>query len=148
MSGPIELIEAAPPLVNDGEQADDVFLYGFDLTNPPATGPQKAIIYGFCFQGHCYRLSIPVEFKFGKAGQNPTPASLPGVGCGFDFQDADYKRWRMWRVEKTEGTKRIERRTGTFEELLLDFNLPGRSPATLTYSAKVAIAGKGGKIYE
>jgi hypothetical protein len=43
---------------------------------------------------------------------------------------------------------RVERRKGTAEDLILDFNLPGRSPASLTYSAKVQIASKAGKIHE
>lgn len=158
MSVIVEMTDGIPLPANNADEADDVLLYGTDLKNKapnnnPAVGEQRVLAYGFCYQGHCYRLSMPVEIAFGRAaGPNNNPPATPAPeasarGCGYETMPDDFY-YRMWRVEKTEVVRRIERRKGSLEELLLDFNLPGRSPATLTYSAKVGIAAKAGKVYE
>lgn len=135
MAMPVEMTEEIPPAAATAEEADDITLYGVQLVAGP---PIRALLYGFCFQGHCYRLAIPATFQFKAA------AGIAAVGCGYD----GIANYISWIIEKEDKMVRIERRKGTAEELILDFNLPGRSPATLTYSAKVQIATKAGKVYE
>ena len=66
------------------------------------------------------------------------------MGCGYD----DRPGYHRWRIERSTDVMRVERRKGKAEDLILDFNLPGRSPAAMTYSAKVQIASKAGKIHD
>jgi len=107
---------------------------------PPANYRHRILVYGFCFQGHCYRLSIPAEYVI----KHPVAGPEDPVGCGYD----DRPGYHRWRIERSTDVMRVERRKGKAEDLILDFNLPGRSPAAMTYSAKVQIASKAGKIHE
>src|SRR5262245_36669347 len=131
------------------DDADDVTLYGTWLNSPSAANkPHRALIYGFCYQGHCYRLAMPAEYVIGYGKDVMPPDPVDAKGCGYDAPPHNNYAYKMWLFDKTRTVQRIERRRGTIEDLLLDFNLPGRSPATLTYSAKVQIATKAGKIHE
>jgi hypothetical protein len=144
MSGPAERIDGIPPPLPFRTDVQDIVLYGVDLSLPSPKAPddqerdQKALAYGFCYQGHCYRLSIPAEYHFHWHN------SRPAIGCGFDTVAG----YRMWLIPRTTRVNRIEKRGGSAEELILEFNIPGRNPASLTYSARVTIASTGGKIYE
>ena len=143
MSSSAEMTDAIPPAAQKEDQIDDIWLYGVALNGPDADlakQPHRILVYGFCFQGHCYRLTIPAEYVVDSAEAGPEDP----VGCGYDGQPG-YKRWR---IERSANVMRVERRKGTAEDLILDFNLPGRSPASLTYSAKVQIASKAGKLHE
>lgn len=144
MPGVADRLDGIPPPLKRPDEIEDIFLYGVHLNPPedwPEDGkltPQEVIAYAFCYQGHCYRLAIPAEFHF--QGNNPRRA----IGCGFTGEAG----FLMWQIRKTSHLTRIEKRGGTAEELILDFNLPGRSPASLTYSAKVVLASNAGKVYE
>ena len=145
MTSSADATDAIPPAALKDDQIDDIWLYGAHLNAPvPSPVPPKyshrILVYGYCFQGHCYRLAIPAEYVI----KNPEAGPEAPVGCGYDNQ-AGYHRWR---IEKSTDVMRVERRKGKAEDLILDFNLPGRSPASLTYSAKVQIASKAGKIHE
>ena len=134
-----------PPAAEREDQIDDIWLYGAHLNGPvpnpvPAKYAHRILVYGFCFQGHCYRLAIPAEYMV----KNPDAGPESPVGCGYD----DRPGYHRWRIDKSADVVRVERRKGKAEDLILDFNLPGRSPASLTYSAKVQIASKAGKIHE
>src|SRR5215213_1363881 len=48
-----------------------------------------ALIYGYAFEGHCYRLDRPKVLLFSHPGGN-----APADGCGFDTP------YRMWRIRK------------------------------------------------
>lgn len=145
MAMPVEMTDEIPPPSQSGGATEDITLYGVELNEdklknalPGKPLAIRALVYGFCYQGHCYRLAQPAIYAFdGRAGGN-------AVGCGYD----GIKGYRSWTIEKEDKVMRIERRKGNAGELILDFNLPGRSPATLTYSAKVLIASKAGKVYE
>ena len=145
MSNSADMTDAVPPAAVKEDQIDDIWLYGAHLNGPvpdpvPSTYRHRILVYGFCFQGHCYRLSIPAEYIV----KHPVAGPEDPVGCGYD----DAPGYRRWRIERSTDVMRVERRKGTAEDLILDFNLPGRSPAAMTYSAKVQIASKAGKIHE
>jgi len=85
----------------------------------------------------------------------------PAIGCGYesvhvrrylssptDVACETLPGYFMWSIDQTTPIQRIERRQGSATDLVLDFNLPGRPPATLTYSAKVGIASRAGKIHD
>jgi hypothetical protein len=145
MSSTADATDAIPPAAENDDQIEDIWLYGVHL-NPPlpksaaADYTHRVLVYGFCFQGHCYRLAIPAEYMI----DGPEAGPESPVGCGYDDQPG----YHRWRIEQSTVVTRVERRKGTAEDLLLNFNLPGRSPASMTYSAKVQIASKAGKIHE
>lgn len=138
MSAMAERMEGVPPA---SEKVEDIFLYGVAATKSEEAEADQIVVlvYAFCYQGHCYRLSIPAQYKFKPGSINGEDAE----GCGFDGS-----KHKMWLISKTTDVTRIEKRAGTAEELILDINLPGQNPASMTYSAKVAIAGNAGKVYE
>lgn len=178
---------------------DKLTIYGVWLNGGggrPVPLEHAVLAYGFCYQGHCYRLSIPAEYRFkytqekancvavcdkSNCTESPKYDALPerstegfivvttevpkepepAVGCGFAGvfvqRGIDHKGdpteevrpgYLMWNIDRTTKIVRVERRQGTAEELILDFNLPGRPPSTLTYSAKVGIASRAGKIHD
>ena len=145
MSNSADMTDQIPPAALKEDQIDDIWLYGAHLNAPvpdplPANYRHRILVYGFCFQGHCYRLSIPAEYVI----KHPVAGPEDSVGCGYD----DRPGYHRWRIERSTDVMRVERRKGKAEDLILDFNLPGRSPASMTYSAKVQIASKAGKIHE
>ncbi len=242
MSGPIELMDDLPYPAQNEEAMDDIVLYGKDLGWSPDNGRARAIVYGFSYQGHCYRLSIPALYIF-KSG-SPSPArgcgyqniaSTAALGMTVNFTTAASRPWTPftavapnlstvatgdgpfrltttnllpqglstakdywyirispstflladspenasigkdekisntgsgthtitytgltdstvafseWSIESSTPLTRVERRKGTAADLLLEFNLPGRSPASMTYSAHVVIASRAGKVHE
>lgn len=176
---------AVPVPAAKRDDLDKVTIYGTWFNAPGENGNPKGppplqhhvLAYGYAFQGHCYRLAMPAEYRFeyyekklvryrgpvvppvdpcnpgqrdlGEAMEVDLVAKLPrepkpAEGCGFDAKLG----YRMWLIDRTTPVQRIERRHGLAEELLLDFNLPGRPPSTLTYSAKTAIAARAGKVHE
>jgi hypothetical protein len=145
MSSSADMTDQIPPAALKEDQIDDIWLYGVHLNAPvpdppPANYRHRILVYGFCFQGHCYRLSIPAEYVI----KHPVAGPEEPVGCGYDGRPG----YHRWRIERSTDVMRVERRKGKAEDLILDFNLPGRSPAAMTYSAKVQIASKAGKIHE
>ena len=64
MSNSADMTDQIPPAALKEDQIDDIWLYGAHLNAPvpdplPANYRHRILVYGFCFQGHCYRLSIP-----------------------------------------------------------------------------------------
>jgi hypothetical protein len=94
-----------------------------------------AVIYGYAFEGHCYRLDKPKLTIFEYAG-NEAEAS----GCGFFGPD-----YRMWRVSKKEKLLELNTNLDLAEVIVLDANLPGNR-APNTYGNSVALAHRGGRI--
>jgi hypothetical protein len=190
---------AIPFPASQTADVDKLTIYGVWLNenwNRPTPLEHQVLAYGFCYQGHCYRLSIPAEYRFkytqeksncvavcdkSNCSESPrydsvpdgTPAGFivitsevpkvpePAIGCGFtgvfvqrgfdqkgDSTEEIRRGYLMWNIDRTTKIVRVERRQGTAEELILDFNLPGRPPSTLTYSAKVGIASRAGKIHD
>jgi hypothetical protein len=94
-----------------------------------------AVIYGYAYEGHCYRLDRPklmiFEYDGGESEAN---------GCGFFGPD-----YRMWRISKKKKLLELNTNLDTAEVLILDANLPGNR-APNTYGNSVALAHRGGRI--
>ncbi|MCV3738833.1 hypothetical protein OCK02_21850 [Rhizobium sp. TRM96647] len=80
-----------------------------------------AAIYGYAFEGHCYRLDKPKLLVF-----RPGVAEVPAVGCG--FEDLGYS---MWQITSKTPVMEFATSTDLAEEIVLNSNLPGnRNPNT------------------
>ncbi|MER8970388.1 hypothetical protein NKI25_33075 [Mesorhizobium sp. M0808] len=95
-----------------------------------------AVVYGYAFEGHCYRLDQPKLFVF-----EPRTTELPAVGCGFDGGE-----YAMWQITKKTRMLELATSVDLAEELVLNASLPGnRSPNT--YGNRFQLAHRGGKLY-
>ena len=94
-----------------------------------------AVIYGYAFEGHCYRLDKPKLFIF-----EPSTAEAKADGCGFG--DGGYA---MWQITAKTPILELSTNADLAEELLLNANLPGnRSPNT--YGNSFALAHRNGRL--
>jgi|tagenome__1003787_1003787.scaffolds.fasta_scaffold20963522_2 hypothetical protein len=164
-----------PPL--QGYDATAIILYGAELTGilpfgyniemhvqgrsglnltvvNPVSAPtllHLAVIYGYAFEGTCYKLDKPkimvvdgsgfdamgCEYNDNELGFPASPASLP----------SGFSRYRMWKVDKLRRSVAIEVTHGYFEQLVLEENLPGqRSPNT--YRSHAMLSHRGGRLSE
>jgi hypothetical protein len=99
-----------------------------------------AAIYGYGFEGGCYRFDRPRVFLFERtsASQGDDKAQ----GCGFGDFDPPYK---MWRVRAGTCLLELNTSTGSAQQLVLDANLPGRR-APNTYEGNMRLAHRGGRL--
>jgi hypothetical protein len=93
-----------------------------------------AVVYGYSFEGHCYRLDKPklMIFEYGGEGE-------PATGCGFGGQ------YLMWRITTKTNLLELVVSADLAEELLLKANLPGNRNPT-TYGASMQLAHRGGQL--
>jgi hypothetical protein len=146
----------APPLVNNFVP-DEIILYGVKinsgtnqgtvhfegkrlllevrpLDSEETIGPDKiamAVIYGYAYEGHCYRLDKPklVVFEYVRSER-------PANGCGFD------ESYSMWRVRSKLTMIELTTTVDLAETLILEANLPGnRAPNTYGNSMQMAHRG-------
>lgn len=146
----------AAPLVND-YYPDEIVLYGVKLNqgvnNPDLPFDQKrlclevkkngktmgegsiviAVIYGYGFEGHCYRFDRPKLMIF-EHNRNDD-----AEGCGFA---APYK---MWRIGSKRSLMELSTKVGLAEELILEANLPGNR-APNTYGNSMQMAHRSGRL--
>jgi hypothetical protein len=103
-----------------------------------------AAIYGYAYEGHCYRLDRPKIVVFGAPGGIE---SQNAIGCGFDAGDRGQvgSRYRMWRLRASQELIQLEMTVGTLQTVVLDANLPGRRSPT-TYAANMQLAHRGGRL--
>ena len=104
-------------------------------------GKDKAVIaalYGYAFEGHCYRVDRPRIIVF----EHAAPVGEPAIGCGFEQLPSSYAMWRIRR-----DTKVLELTAGAddAEALILQANLPGRR-APNTYDGHMRLAHRGGRL--
>jgi hypothetical protein len=126
---------------------------GFDwqITSKSDDGTdlELALIYGYDYQGHCYRLDTPKLFMV------QAQTRLPASGCNFegDFWHRDPSfpnvpvivRYSMWEVDKLDQTLQLDLKQGFFDALILDANLPtGKQPAS--YRIATAVGHRSGKL--
>jgi hypothetical protein len=92
-----------------------------------------AVIYGYAFEGHCYRLDRPRLLVFEPSTEGAAE------GCGFDAS------YMMWRIASKTLLLEIATNVGTAEDLIVDANLPGNRPPN-TYGNKMQLAHRGGRL--
>jgi hypothetical protein len=106
------------------------------------TSKRFAAVYGYAYEGACYRLDKPKILAFESNG-NPAPA----VGCGFEDEELNYT---MWRVRASDMLVEMTVNSDTFQKLILEQNLPGKR-APNTYAATMIQGGvvhRGGRLME
>jgi hypothetical protein len=92
-----------------------------------------AVIYGYAFEGHCYRLDRPRLLVFEASTEGPAQ------GCGFESP------YIMWRISSKTLLLEVATNVGTAEDLIIDANLPGNRPPN-TYGNKMQLAHRGGRL--
>ncbi|KLK92424.1 hypothetical protein AA309_14515 [Microvirga vignae] len=103
--------------------------------DPPHPDQTLALIYGFCYQGHCYSLPEPVIVLVQGVGR-------AADGCGWENQD-----YFAWDVDKSNQTIQLQARGDSFEELILNRNL-NTTKQPIAYSIAHQMAHRGGKLSE
>lgn len=98
-----------------------------------------ALVYGYGFEGHCYRFDRPKIMIFKAAG-----GEKPAVGCGFDGFPAG-QSYSMWRIRSKTELMELNTSYDTAEVLVLQTNLPGKR-APNTYSNNMQLAHRGGRL--
>jgi hypothetical protein len=98
-----------------------------------------AMVYGYAFEGHCYRLEKPKILAFFHHGDEEEAR-----GCGFEVGKPP-NVYKMWRVRKKTDMMEMPISVGDAEQLLLEANNPGRR-APNTYSANMQMAHRGGRL--
>jgi hypothetical protein len=105
--------------------------------NDTALGPDKvaiALVYGYAFEGHCYRLDRAKMMIFKYDG-----AERAAEGCGFE------DKYKMWRISSKTQLLELDTRVDMAETLILQANLPGkRSPNT--YNSEAMLAHRSGRL--
>ena len=102
-------------------------------------------IYGYAFEGHCYKFDRPKILIFKSEDKD-----LPASGCAFDTPRLIEKKmpnsqYFMWRVDRLDEAVEITTGFGFIDELVLQANLPGRRTPN-TYSANMQVAHRGGRL--
>jgi len=91
-----------------------------------------AAIYGYAFEGYCYRLDKPKIYTINAPHD-------PASGCGFDEQ------YKMWTVRSRGQIMELSLDYDFAETLILEANLPGNKGPN-TYGNGYKIAHRGGKL--
>jgi hypothetical protein len=81
-----------------------------------------AAVYGYAFEGFCYRFDSPRIFIF-----EPTITEEGANGCGFDEKDG----YAMWQILRSTAIIDASVNIDTAEQIVLNANLPGnKNPNT------------------
>ncbi|WP_085028366.1 hypothetical protein [Ensifer aridi] len=108
--------------------------FGSDVPELPKNMP-IAVIYGYAYEGYCYRFDKPKLFVF-----SPNITEAPAKGCGYDNSG-----YVMWQITKKTQMLELSTSADLAEELVLNANLPGnRSPNT--YGNSMALAHRSGRL--
>jgi hypothetical protein len=100
-----------------------------------------AAIYGYAFEGHCFRPDKNRIYAFYYDGPD-----LPAVGCGFDeATPLASNSYRMWRLKTRTPLMEISAAVDTAETLILEANLPGKR-APNTYDSRMQMSHRGGRL--
>ncbi|WP_243368810.1 hypothetical protein [Microvirga solisilvae] len=146
MSNLVEVTQERPIPDYEAYSPSKIRLYGvpvvsLDLKDDsifciPVT-PDKclALIYGFCYQGHCYSLPEPVIVLVNGEGDL-------AQGCGWD---PDY--YWSWDVDKQDQTIHLQVQSDSFEELILKRNI-NTTKQPVAYSIAFQMSHRGGKLTE
>ena len=100
-----------------------------------------AAVYGFAFEGHCFRPDKARIYAFHYDGLD-----LPAVGCGFDEEStAPSNGYRMWRLKMRAPLMELSAMVASAETLLLEANLPGKR-APNTYESRMQLSHRSGRL--
>ncbi|MBZ6076793.1 hypothetical protein [Microvirga puerhi] len=100
-----------------------------------------AAIYGYAFEGHCFRPDKIRIYAFYYNGPD-----LGAVGCGFDESTPlSSNSYRMWRLKMRAPLMEISATLDTAEALILDASLPGKR-APNTYDSRMQMSHRGGRL--
>ncbi|KQW67218.1 hypothetical protein [Ensifer sp. Root127] len=92
------------------------------------------VIYGYAYEGHCYKLPKPQIMCLSKRPSKITKGDC-GCDCGFDSAFG----YAVWSIDKLDRAISLDVRAGDLKTLVLDENMPGnRSP--LAYAQTMALA--------
>jgi hypothetical protein len=92
------------------------------------------VIYGYSYEGHCYKMPKPQIMFLPKA-----PQMIPDGDCGCDCGYSSNLGYALWRIDKLKRVTTLEVRSDDVKTLVLDENIPGnRSP--LAYSQTMRLA--------
>jgi hypothetical protein len=107
----------------------------------PSTEVAISVIYGYAYEGGCYRVDKPRIIAFHYDGPD-----IAAIGCGFDETGVlGPQSYRMWAITTKTPLLELTASIDTAEALLLEANLPGkRSPNT--YGSKMQLAHRGGRL--
>jgi hypothetical protein len=102
-----------------------------------------AAIYGYAYEGHCYRFDKTRLFVFTSDDYRGGEGGLgiPAVGCGFDT----VLGYTMWRIRSLDTVIELNPNFGTVEKLVLEANSPGRR-APNTYNSTMQMAHRSGRL--
>lgn len=137
-------ILAGEPRPDSSDARTKLEINAFLLKQAPFQEKKRfATVYGYAYEGFCYRLDKPKILAF---ESNYEPESA--VGCGFDGPKLNYY---MWRVRASDTLVEMTINSDTFQKLILEQNLPGkRSPNT--YAANMiqstGLVHRGGRFGE
>ena len=92
-----------------------------------------AAIYGYSFEGHCYRFDRPKLMVF-------PGGDAVAEGCGFFGPD-----YRMWRISKRDEMLELNTASDLAEALVLEANLPGNKPPN-TYGNSMQLGHRSGRL--
>ncbi|WP_457584983.1 hypothetical protein [Ensifer canadensis] len=92
------------------------------------------VIYGYAYEGHCYKLPKPQIMCLSKRPSKIAKGDC-GCDCGFDPKFG----YAVWSIDKLDRAISLDIRADDLKTLVLDENLPGnRSP--LAYAQTMALA--------
>jgi hypothetical protein len=104
-----------------------------------------AVIYGYSYEGHCYRFDKPRLMVF-------EASPLPASGCGFEPTTSSgtppvtvpgYYMWSLY--SKNQIILELNATVDEAETIVLTNNLPGRRSPN-TFSASMQLAHRGGRL--
>jgi hypothetical protein len=112
---------------------NDVTVYF--LPTPFSQVRSLVLVYGYCYQGHCYTLPEPMVVLV------DAPSAPAGGSCGWG------PPYRSWEVDKLDPTIQFQAFGDTFEELILKRNI-NAAKQPVAYSIAWQMAHRGGKLIE
>ncbi|MCV9967835.1 hypothetical protein OIU34_39215 [Pararhizobium sp. BT-229] len=92
------------------------------------------VIYGYAFEGHCYKLPKPQIMYLPEE-----PKKILGGDCGCDCGFAPELGYAVWQIDKRKRVIALDIRSDDLQTLILDENMPGnRSPQAYAQSMSMA----------
>ncbi|MBZ9791967.1 hypothetical protein K9B32_17855 [Rhizobium sp. 3T7] len=92
------------------------------------------VIYGYAYEGHCYKLPKPQIMFLPTA-----PCTIATDKCAYDCGYSAELGYAVWQVDKLDQVIALDIRADDVKTLVLDENMPGnRSPQAYSHSMSLA----------